>query len=143
MSANLSVSGADTRVCRLDNRVEASLLVRAGPPVVLGAFYEPCLYRIGFNVRCNARILFLIANPMIVRFGLPEWLARAVKHPVRLPRGEALQRLQQTAEIHYWQQQNVYVIGHHHKSSQLVVTQCDTFMQTLHDHLGELWPTEE
>ena len=60
--------------------------------------------------------------------------ARTAQHPVRLACGETFQRLQETTGSNPRQYQDVNVVGHHHKGTQLIVAQGNPLMQTIHDH---------
>jgi hypothetical protein len=126
-----SVRGARTRACSVHTRVNASspLIVRTRPGIILSLANQSSLHRVILYVSENPFPLPIVPHPMVVRFPLPERLARSAEYKVRPSGRNAFERLQQHAWRDHRQQQNVHMVCHDGKCSEIELAQFNAFEQ--------------
>jgi len=95
--------GAGTHACC------AGTLAGARPAIMLGRRDQASFDWVVFDVGYDVLQFEGVAGPMIVRFGFPEWLTCAGFH-------EASRR-------DLWSQQHVYMVGHDHVGSEVIVAE--------------------
>jgi len=69
---------------------------------------------------------------MVVRFSLPERLSGSAQQEIGLTSCEAFQRLEQAARLHQRKQQDMDMIGHDHKRTELVMPEFDSTLDGIH-----------
>src|ERR1017187_3359771 len=130
--SGLEMCGARTRACRVDTRVDAPLAPPGRPAILFGPGDQSRLHWIVLDIECNSLPLPLIPYPMIVRFPLPERLSGPAEQAIRFPSRVTFQRFHQPARRYLRQQQHMDMVGHHHETGKLVMSECRPPMQGLH-----------
>ncbi len=87
----------------------------AAPAPILRTGAEACAHGIVSNITGNARFLCLVANPMVIRFGLPKRSRTQSEHFFCPGRSELFPRFQDVAQevIGHGPDECVNMIGHH------------------------------
>ena len=97
--------------------------MRTRPAIFFSLRNHTCHNRIVLDIDGNALPLLLVSDPVVIRFPLPKRLTGSPQQPVGLVRGIALERLQQPARGNLRQQQDVHMVCHDRKGTELVMTQ--------------------
>ena len=130
----MSRGGAGTRACRAGTHPGAC----TGPTICVGARRNADFHRIVLDVVPDASEFRVVANPMVVRLGLPERRAGASQNLVRFTSRDALQRAQQSGDADLRPKQNMDVVGHENPRAEIVVAKFHPAMQALNHDPSDL-----
>ena len=130
----MSHRGAGTRACRAGTHPGAC----TGPTIRFGARRNAGFHRIVLDVAPDASEFGVVANPMVVRLGLPERRAGASQNLIRLANSHTLQGTQQSRRCDFREDKNMDVVCHQNPRAEIVMAKSHPTIQALNHNLGDL-----
>jgi hypothetical protein len=121
----MTLRSAGTCACRADTSVGAG----ARPGIILRSRHQSRLNRIVLDIPDNPTHLNVIADPVIVRFPVPEGFPGSPKNFIGFTGSESFQSSKQAWRRNLRQEQYVDMIGHQNPSPQFIVAKFSTAMQ--------------